>query len=102
MRFSNSILLLWKNREMCAASFKHMISCPKNICGKTAYTGIAEMIMFMYFWLNYSDESNHLESIPVAVKNIDHILCMAIEILECDKLNLFYFQMLLKAMTRNT
>ena len=43
---------------------------------------------FQYFWLNYCDE-NHIEGIPVAVKNIDHLFNMASEITEADKLHLF-------------
>ena len=43
----------------------------------------------MYFWLNYSDGSNHIERIPVAVKNIDHIFRMANEIIESGKQHLF-------------
>ena len=42
----------------------------------------------MYFWLNYSDK-NHIERIPVAVKNIDHLFRMASEIIEVDNLHLF-------------
>ena len=42
----------------------------------------------MYFWLNYCDE-NHVERIPVAVKNIDHLFRMATEIIEADTLHLF-------------
>ena len=43
---------------------------------------------FMYFWLNYCDR-NHIERIPIAVKNIDHLFRMASEIIESDKLHLF-------------
>ena len=43
---------------------------------------------FKYFWLNYCD-GNHIERIPIAVKNIDHFFCMASEIIESDKLHLF-------------
>ena len=49
-----------------------------------------ETLIFMYFWLNYSDE-NHIERIPVAVKNIDHLFNLASEIIEADKLHLFLF-----------
>ena len=42
----------------------------------------------MYFWLNYYDE-NHVERIPIAVKNIDHLFRMATEIIEADTLHLF-------------
>ena len=45
-------------------------------------------IAFRYFWLNYCDE-NHIERIPVAVGNIDHLFNMASEIIEADKLHLF-------------
>ena len=42
-------------------------------------------INFMYFWLNYSDKSNHLENILVALKNIDDLFCVASDLLESDK-----------------
>ena len=42
----------------------------------------------MYFWLNYCDE-NHIERIPVAVKNIDHLFNLASEIIKADNLHLF-------------
>ena len=42
---------------------------------------------FMYFWLNYSDGNNHIERIPVAVKNIAHLFRMASEITKSDKLH---------------
>ena len=45
-------------------------------------------INFMYFWLSYCDE-NHIERIPVAVKNIDRLFHMATEIIEADRLHLF-------------
>ena len=41
----------------------------------------------MYFWLNYCDE-NHVERIPVAVKNTDHLFHLASERLESDTLHL--------------
>ena len=41
----------------------------------------------MYFWLNYCDD--HIERIPVAVKNIDHLFNLASEIIEADRLHLF-------------
>ena len=43
---------------------------------------------FMYFWLNYCNE-NHIERIPVAMKNTDHLFHMATEIIEVDRLHLF-------------
>ena len=45
-------------------------------------------VSFMYFWLNYWDK-NHIERIPVAVKNIDHLFIMVSEIIETDRLHLF-------------
>ena len=52
--------------------------------------------MFMYFWLNYCDE-NHIERIPVAVKNMDHLFNLASKIIEAGRLHLF----LLSGGTRN-
>ena len=43
---------------------------------------------FQYFWLNHCDE-NHIERIPVAMKDIDHFFNMASGIIEADKLHLF-------------
>ena len=48
-----------------------------------------EPITFMYFWLNYCDK-NHIERIPIAVKNIDHLFNMASEIIEADTPQLFF------------
>ena len=45
--------------------------------------------MFMYFWLNYSDENHYVERVPIAVKNINHLFHMASEITEADRLHLF-------------
>ena len=45
-------------------------------------------MMFMYFWLNYCDE-NHVERIPVAVKNIDHLFNLVSQIIKADRLYLF-------------
>ena len=42
--------------------------------------------MIMYFWLNHSDKNNHMERIPVAMKNINHLFGMTSEIIESDKL----------------
>ena len=42
---------------------------------------------FMYFWLNYCE--NHIERIPVAVKNIDHLFNLVSEIIKADRLHLF-------------
>ena len=41
----------------------------------------------MYFWLNYCNE-NHIERIPIGVKNIDHLFNMASEIIDADRLHL--------------
>ena len=46
-------------------------------------------VVFMYFWLNYCNENHHIERIPIAVKNIDHLFRMASEIIEADRLHLF-------------
>ena len=43
---------------------------------------------FMYFWLNYCEE-NHVERIPVAVKNIDHHFHLVSQIMKVDTLHLF-------------
>ena len=45
----------------------------------------------MYFWLNYCDENNycHVQRIPIAVKNINHLFHLASEIIEADTLHLF-------------
>ena len=45
--------------------------------------------MLMYFWLNYCDE-NHVERIPIAVKNINHLFLLTSEIIETDSLHLFF------------
>ena len=42
----------------------------------------------MYFWLNYCDE-NHIERIPVAVKNMDHLFNLASQIIKADRFHLF-------------
>ena len=44
---------------------------------------------FMYFWLNYCDESHHIKRIPVAVKDIYHLFNLASEIIKADRLHLF-------------
>ena len=44
--------------------------------------------MLICFWLNYCDE-NHVERIPIAVKNINHLFYLASEIIEVDRLHLF-------------
>ena len=44
--------------------------------------------MFMNFWLNYRDENHHIERIPIAVKNINHLFYLASEVIEADRLHL--------------
>ena len=42
----------------------------------------------MCCWLNYCDE-NHVERIPIAVKNINHLFHLANEMIVVDRLHLF-------------
>ena len=46
-------------------------------------------MIFMYFWLNYCDENHHIERIPIAMENIDHLFHLASEIIKADRLHLF-------------
>ena len=62
-----------------------------------AYSSLRKPVTFMYFWLNYCDENHHIERIPVAVKDVDHLLSLASEIIKADRLHLF----LLSDGTRN-
>ena len=41
----------------------------------------------MYFWLNYCDE-NHIETIPIPVKNIGLLFHLASQIIKADRLQL--------------
>ena len=43
---------------------------------------------FMYFRLNYCDK-NHIERIPIAVKNIGQLFSLASQIIEADRIHLF-------------
>ena len=43
---------------------------------------------YQYFWLNYCNQ-NHIERIPVAVKDRAHLFRMANEIIKPDHLHLF-------------
>ena len=52
------------------------------------YSLLQKPIAFVYFWLNYCDE-NHIEGIPVAVKNIDHLFNQASERINANRLHLF-------------
>ena len=47
-----------------------------------------EPVTFMYFWLNYCDK-NHIERIPIAEKNMDHLFRIACEIIGFDIFHLF-------------
>ena len=51
------------------------------------YSSLQKSIAFIYFWLNYCDD--HIERIPVAVKNIDYLFRLASEINEANRLHLF-------------
>ena len=42
----------------------------------------------IYFWLNYCDE-NHVERIPINVKNKNHLFHLDSEIIKADRLHLF-------------
>ena len=53
------------------------------------YSSIRKPVAFMYFWLNYCDENHHIERIPVAVKDIDHLFNLASEIIKADRPHLF-------------
>ena len=44
---------------------------------------------FMNFWRNYCDENHHIERIPVAAKDIDHLFRLASEIIKAVNLHLF-------------
>ena len=46
-------------------------------------------VAFMQFWLNYCDKNHHIERIPVAVKDTDHLFNMASEIIKAYNLHLF-------------
>ena len=46
----------------------------------------------MYFWLNYSGKSNHIERILVIGKDISLLFCKASELIESDKLHVFIFR----------
>ena len=81
-----------KGKFAAASSWScvHLRSIVKKIQIKTmgTYSLLQKPIAFMYFWLDYFDE-NHIEKIPVAVKNIDHHLNLASEIIKSGRLHLF-------------
>ena len=54
------------------------------------YSLLRKPIAFMYFWLNYCNKNHHIERIPVAVKDIYHLFNLTSEIIEADKLHLFF------------
>ena len=49
---------------------------------------LLQLATFMYFRLNYCDK-NHIERIPIAVKNIGHLFSLASQIIEADRIHLF-------------
>ena len=53
------------------------------------YSLLQKPVTFMYFWLNYCDENHHIERIPVAVKDIDHLFNLAGEIIKAGRPHLF-------------
>ena len=52
------------------------------------YSSLQKPVTFMCFWLNYWDK-NHIERIPVVVKNIAHLFSLSSEIIETDRFHLF-------------
>ena len=70
-----------------------MCSCFLELCPLKKYfevkNSLKTKMMFMYFWLNYCYENHHIERIPVAVQNINHLFRLASEIIETDRLHLF-------------
>ena len=46
-------------------------------------------VVFTHLWLNYCDENTHIEKIPVALKDIDHLFRVASEMIGDDNLHLF-------------
>ena len=47
-------------------------------------------VVFKYLWLNYCDENtDHIEKIPVAVKDMNHLFRMTSEMIGGDNLHLF-------------
>ena len=64
-------------------------NCARTKNTMETYSLFKKPVSFMYFWLNYCDGNHHIERIPSAVKNMDHLFCMASEIIEFDVFNLF-------------
>ena len=59
----------------------------KTLKEKTMETYSQKPLSFMYFWLNYCDD--HIERIPIVVKDMDHLFNMASEINKADRPHLF-------------
>ena len=87
----NVRLLLKENVQLLLRimSTQEIFRSEKQIKIKTmeAYSFI-QPATFIYFWLKYCDE-NHIERIPIAVENIDHLFHLACEIIETDRLHQF-------------
>ena len=60
----------------------------KTAWNKNTMETLRKPVTFTYFWLNYCDK-NHIEKIPVGVKNIDHLFNLASEMVGDDNLHLF-------------
>ena len=56
---------------------------------------------FMCFWLSYCAE-NHIERIPIAVQNIDHLFRLASQIIKADRFHQFLFSDCTELMIMNT
>ena len=54
----------------------------------TVYPSLKKPFAFMYFWSSCCDK-NHIERIPVAVKDIDHLFNLAGEIIKAGRPHLF-------------
>ena len=87
---------LFKKKKMC--------NCFLELCPLNKYFEVKKQIKikmmemyllqepiasFQYFWLNYCNENHHIERIPMAVKNMDHLFPLASEIIEADGFLLF-------------
>ena len=83
---------------------KKMCNCFLELCPLNKYFEVKKQIKikmmemyllqepiasFQYFWLNYCNENHHIERIPMAVKNMDHLFPLASEIIEADGFLLF-------------
>ena len=79
-----------KNMRLLLKDIKTMCSCFLELCSLKCFKvkQLKIKTMFMYFWLNYCDE-NHVERIPIAVKNINHLFDLATRRVESDTVHLF-------------